>query len=159
MNAVQDNQAGQAMLSYIEAARPVQVLLQQTLTQVSGYSLMLMTNGKPASRPEGALLAARATAERAHEQLRALRVPAGAEHHHHHLLKASDATRMAFTAAETCAAAGATEGERETLVRTLYAANEHLRATSRLLPGFETIDFGQACCAWHAGSTAKPRAN
>jgi len=51
-----------AVVSYIEAAQPVQVLLQQVLTQIAGYSLMLMIGGKPTSRPEGAILIARAAA-------------------------------------------------------------------------------------------------
>lgn len=159
MATMVDDRIDEATLSYIETARPVQVLLQQVLTQVAGYSLMLMTNSKAASRPEGAILTARAVANDAYEQLQALRIPARAAHHHHHLLQASEATRWAFAAAEKCAAPEATEGERKTLVRALNAASEHMRTTARLLPGFETVDFSQACCAIHAQAAANPLAN
>lgn len=158
MASATDGQFDEAILSYIDAARPVQVSLQQVLTQVAGYSLMLMINDKPASRPEGAILIAQAAAKDASEQLQLLAIPASAAHHHHHLLQASEATRWAFVAAQQCAAPEASEGERETLVRALQTASEHLRTTARLLPGFETVDFGQACCAIHAQAAANPQA-
>ncbi|MEJ8572970.1 hypothetical protein [Microbaculum marinum] len=148
-----------SVLSYIEAAQPVQELLQQVLTQVAGYSLMLMTGGKPAARPDGSLLLARQAAGRAHDDLLALPVPALAAHHHHHLSRAAESTQWAFAAADACAAADASDGERDTLSRALWSATGHLRATARLLPGFEMVDFGQACCAAHAhaATAATPR--
>jgi hypothetical protein len=63
----------------------------------------------------------------------------------------------AETLMEACAVATACRGAQDrsderfdTLTRALRATSDHLRATSRLLPGFELIDFGQACCAIHA---------
>ena len=158
MESAVGNGIDQAVLNYTAAARRVQDLLQQVLTQVAGYSLMLMTCDRPAARPEGSILLACQAAERAHDALRALHVPSKAAHHHHHLCKAAEATRWAFAAAETCAAADASEGDRDTLTRALWAATEHLRATARLLPGFEMVDFGQACCAVHAQAAITARA-
>jgi hypothetical protein len=58
---------------------------------------------------------------------------------------------------EACVAATACRGAQDrsdkrfdTLTRALRATSDHLRATARLLPGFELVDFGQACCAVHA---------
>ena len=143
-------QLDRALLSYIDAARPAQVRLQQVLTQIAGYSLSLMTSKKRSMHPEGALVSARAALKEVREQLAALKPPSAAAHHYHHLKSARDATRIAFGQAMICTRADATEGERQTLVQALHAANEHVRMTARLLPGFETIDFSQACCAFHA---------
>jgi hypothetical protein len=157
LNSVEEERIGKAMLGYIEASREVHGLLQQVLTQVAGYSLMLMTSSRSAPQLEGAISMARAAADRAYDQARALRAPAGAVHHQHHLLKASEATCSAFAAAETCAAPGAGDGDRDALSRALRQATRHLQATTRLLPGFEMVDFGQACCAMYSTAT-RPRA-
>ncbi len=74
LDSAQDARIGQAMLRYIEASRDVQTLLQQTLTQVAGYSLMLMTSPRPASQAADAISIARAAAARAWDQARALRM-------------------------------------------------------------------------------------
>jgi hypothetical protein len=153
LNSAEEERNG--ILAYIEASRDVQRLLQQVLTQVAGYSLMLMTSSRRAPQLEGAILMARAAADRASDQARALRAPASAAHHRHHLLKASEATCWAFVAAETCAAPGAGDSDRDGLSRALGQATRHLRATSRLLPGFEMVDFGQACCAMYATATTQ----
>jgi hypothetical protein len=147
--ASDDEITDEAILDYVAAARPVQELLRQLLTQLAGYSLVLMTREKPALRPEAAMPMARTAAEHAGDRVRALSVPAAAAHHHCHLSNAVDAIRWAFVSVEKCAAAGATDAERDTLTRTLRTASEHLRATARRLPGFDMVDFNQACCAAH----------
>lgn len=153
-----EERAGGALLAYIEAARPVQETLRQVLTQVAGCSLMIMTRSKPAMRPDAAMELARSAAAHAHEAVRALSVPAAAAHHFHHLRQASEALGWAFRAAGVCMAPGAGESDREDLIRALKAATEHLRATAGLLPGFEIVDFGQACCALHGGPQPSGRA-
>lgn len=158
MQSVLDDRAGRALLSYVEAAGPVQEMLRQVLTQVAGCSLMIMTRSGPAARPEGAMQLARVAAGRAHEELRGLEVPAEAGHHFHHLSKVSEAIRGAFRALEACSAPGACDADRDELTRALNEAAGHLRLTARLLPGFETVDLGQACCAVHAGAGLAARA-
>ena len=71
MNSAEEERTGKAMLGYIEASRDVQDLLQRVLTQVAGYSLMLMTSSRPAPQLEGAILMARAAADQASDQARA----------------------------------------------------------------------------------------
>jgi len=156
LNSAEEERIGKAMLGYLEASGDVHGLLQQVLTQVAGYSLMLMTSSRPAPQLEGAISMARASADRAYDRARALRAPASAVHHQHHLLKASEATCSAFVAAETCAAPGASDGDRDALSRALRQATRHLQTTTRLLPGFEMVDFGQACCAMYA-TAIRPR--
>ena len=136
----------QPLLRYVAAARPAQQLVGETLKQVAGFALLLMTSPGRASLAEGALAAAADAAARAAEDIRAIPVPGRAAHHHHHMRAAAEALRRA------CAAALGRRGgvNRDDLVHALRTASDHLRATERLLPGFELIDFGQACCAAHA---------
>ncbi|MEZ5666056.1 MAG: hypothetical protein R3F55_01195 [Alphaproteobacteria bacterium] len=140
----------QAMLRYLDAARQLHGDLQRVLTQVSGYALMLMTSRGPRTLPDAPILGAGAAAARAAEAARALAVPSGAGHHHHHLRAACAAVAHACAAATTCAGPVAAERDRDGLVAALQAAVGHLHAVSRLMPGFEPVNFAQACCAAHA---------
>lgn len=158
MTSAVDDRGDRALLSYMESARPVQEMLRQVLTQVAGCSLMLMTRARPSMPPEGAMPLARVAAERAHEQLRAIRVPEAAAHHFHHLEKVAEAIRRAFAGVDACMAPGAGDADRDRLSGALNAATKHLRASARLLPGFEIVDFGQACCAMHATAAKAARA-
>jgi len=149
MDVTANSQAEQAVLRYVAAARPVQNLISATLTQVAGFALLLLTSRSRASLAEGALAGAHEAAKRACEEVRALAVPDIAAHHHHHLRGAAEALLQA------CAAAldhGRMEGpdQGDALSRALRVSSDHLRMTARLLPGFELVDFGQACCAAHA---------
>ena len=139
-----------AMLEYVSAAQAVQSLLKQILSQVGGYALLLMTSKNSHLQPVEAIISAQKAVEQAMDDVRALRVPADAAHHYHHLKKAAQATCWTFAAADACRRAGADEVERDALARALRTATGHLRTTAGLLPGFELVDFGQACCAMHA---------
>ena len=55
MGGSADDSMGEAMLRYVAAARPVQELISQTLTQVSGFALLLMTSHRCSVLAEGAL--------------------------------------------------------------------------------------------------------
>lgn len=138
-----------ALLRYVASARPAQRLIGDTLTQVAGFALLLMTSPGRAGLAEGALLGAGDSATRALDDVRAIRAPEAAAHHHHHLREAADALLRACGDALACRRR-ADADEHDRLVRTLRAASDHLKATERLLPGFELVDFTQACCAAHA---------
>lgn len=73
------------------------------------------------------------------------------EHFHFHLQRGLDDLRMAFAAtdAELAGKAGADP------FAVLRAAWSHMEAASRALPGFETVDFKQSCCAWHQARLAE----
>ena len=157
MTVTMDDGTGGALYFYLETARPVQEGFKQVLTQLAGCSLLVMTRSGPATRPDAAMRLARAAADNAHEQLRALRVPAEAAHHFHHLRQLSEAIGWAFRALGSCTEPQASDADRDELTLALKTATRHLRATAAILPGFETVDFGQACCAVHhaAGLTVQ----
>jgi hypothetical protein len=150
MGGSADDSMGEAMLRYVAAARPVQELISQTLTQVSGFALLLMTSHRSSVLAEGALAGACKAAAWAAEGVRALNVPEAAAHHHHHLRGAAAALGHACAAAQSCSGSDPGDSRRSTLTRALRVSSDHLRGTARLLPGFELVDCGQACCATHA---------
>ncbi|RTM02715.1 MAG: hypothetical protein EKK31_19500 [Hyphomicrobiales bacterium] len=141
----------QSLLRYADSARSAQQLISQTLTQLSGFALLLLTSHRQATLAEGALSGARQAVVQAAEAVRALQAPEPAAHHYHHMRGAAETLMEAFTAATACRGARDRSDKRfDTLTCALRATSDHLRATARLLPGFEIIDFGQACCAVHA---------
>ncbi|PDQ22972.1 hypothetical protein CN311_00500 [Mesorhizobium sanjuanii] len=149
MDGTANSRAEQAVLRYVATARPVQQLVSETLTQVAGFALLQMTSPRRAVLAEGALAGAQEAATRAAEEVRALAVPEVATHHHHHLHGAAETLLRACVAALESRRIDASE-QSDALVRALRASSDHLRATACLLPGFELVDFGQACCAAHA---------
>lgn len=149
---MEDVRDGSAVVRYIADVEPNQELLRQLLTQLAGYSLMAMLRDPRLAHCRGSLETAEATLLRSREGLRALAVPGPARHHHHHLQTAYDALGHAYASAEICSRPGATDGERDDLSRALRTATHHLRAATRLIPGAELADLGQACCAVHAAT-------
>ncbi|MBZ9674283.1 hypothetical protein [Mesorhizobium sp. ES1-1] len=149
MDGTANSRAEQAVLHYVAAARPVQRLISATLTQVAGFALLLLTSRSRVSLAEGALAGAQEAAMRAAEEVRALAVPDIAAHHHHHLRGAAETLLQACAAASDQVRARSSD-QGDALSSRLRASSDHLRTTASLLPGFELVDFGQACCAMHA---------
>jgi len=143
----------QATLRYLSAARPVHDELRRALTQVAGCALLLMTSAGRPTHAEAVIIGAAAAAADVADGVRQLQVPSIAAHHHHHLRRASEALTHACMAARACAGPGVAERDRDDLVRALQGTVANLRAVSHLIPGFETVNFGQACCAMHALAT------
>ena len=140
----------QSAWSYVNAARPAQALISETLTQVSGFALLAMTSSRPPTLAEAALIGAQKASAHAIEEVRALNAPERARHHLHHLRKAATALAEACAQARLCLKPGASHGERDALLDALRATSDHLRSTAKLIPGFEIVELGQACCAVHA---------
>jgi hypothetical protein len=80
------------------------------------------------------------------EALVALPVRSADAHHYHHLCAAGAALDHAIGAALS-----AVPAKKDDLFRALEEAERHFKALARMLPGFEPVDFAQACCAAHAG--------
>ena len=139
------------------ACSEVQEDLRDVLVQLSGFALLLMTRRPERSVWAGSLDAIAARMDEARERMGALRPPAAARHQFHHLSKAADAIGRAADLAHACLTARADDADRDALLQVLRAATHHLRATGRLLPGFELVDLGQACCAAHVADAGSQR--
>jgi len=74
-------------------------------------------------------------------------------HFHHHASLALE---------RLCQAWAALEDRRQGLIAALdplpmlQAAWREMQAASRILPGFDTVDFGNSCCAMHRQIAARP---
>lgn len=147
---------GERLLDYATACATVQEVYRDILVQLSAFSLLLMTRRPERSVWAGSLDAVEAQAGEARERMRALRPPAEARHQFHHLSAAADAIERAAGLAHACLTVRADDADRGALLHALRAATHHLRATGRLLPGFELVDLGQACCAAHAAGAVPP---
>ncbi len=140
---------------YIETVEPLHEQLRQLLTQVAGYSLVVMGRDKPPVFLDGPVAQARDAFAPLRAALAAVRVPERARHHHRHMVLASEALQRSLDCLTVCLGRRADDPARDMLSRTLKATAGHLRFATRALPGFEMVDLSQACCAFHAGS-ARP---
>jgi hypothetical protein len=133
-------------IRYIVNSQPLHDRLRQVLTQVAGFSLLVMTRGPRVPALEGPLALAAEVFRSTIEQIRALRVPAGANHHHRHMIEAAAAVERSIGLLAGCLRSQSDGDARAALTRCLHDAAEHMRAATRSLPGFEMVDLRQSCC-------------
>ncbi len=144
-------------LAYVVESRPLHDRLNLILTQAAGYSLLAMTAGREPPMLDAPVALARAELRLARDGLAALRVPGAAAHHFHHVAAAAGAIERSLALLTACPRTRDDELGRAALARCLRVATEHLRAATRLLPGFEMVDARQACCAAHANAAPMMR--
>lgn len=142
---------GEATSRYVLASRPVHDGLRQILTQIAGVALLVIVPGRVPAMLGGPVDFASRALSPVRDALDALQVPPRAQHHHFHLSAAASALARSLDLLTSCLRPDASDSERDALVRGLRNATDHLRAATRLLPGFEMADLTQACCAVHAG--------
>ena len=138
-------------LNYIESVQPLHERFQQLLTQAAGYSLLVLTRGRRLVLLDGPVAMARGALCPLRSALETIRVPEGARHHRGHMIAAAAAIGRSLDLLTACLRPAADDHARTALTRTLRIATDHLRAATRLLPGFEMVDLSQACCAAHLG--------
>jgi hypothetical protein len=136
-----------AKLRYTLEAKPVHETLRRALLQLSGLLLKRLTHNGGGFVDVAPAEAARASLEEAADNLRMLPAPAAAAHNRFHLLGAATALERGVAAAMSRA-----DPAGDALFRWLDEAERHLRAAGRALPGFESVDLTQACCAAHGRS-------
>ena len=129
---------------YISEAQPLHNLLRRGLIQLSGFLLKRTIAGPRAIVDYEPVEAARERIHEAAEGLRSLRAPSGAVHHRSHLHAALVALESALSAAQS-----KTDENGDALFHFVQESERHLRAVGRATPGFEAVDFKQACCAMH----------
>ncbi len=129
---------------YICEAQPLHDLLRRALIQLSGFLLKRTIASRQTVVDYETLEAALERIREAAEGLSTLCAPAGAGHHRSHLIGALSALEGALAAALST-----TDRDGDALFHFIEEAERHLRVVGRSLPGFETVDFRQACCAMH----------
>jgi hypothetical protein len=134
---------------YVCEAEPRHDLLRRGLIQLSGFLLKRTIAGSHAIVDYAPVEAAREGILEAAEGLSSLRAPTSAAHHRSHLIAALSALESALAAVPST-----TDPDGDALFHFVQEAERHLRAVGRTTPGFETVDFRQACCAMHRGVAA-----
>jgi hypothetical protein len=132
------------LLRYVLEAKPVHNALRRALIQLSGFFLKRLTAGQSRVVDFEPLESAREGLGEACEGLHSLRTPAAAAHHRLHLDGAAAALERGLAAALS-----SNDPDGDEFLRSLEEAERHLRVVGRALPGFEAVDFTQACCAAH----------
>ena len=131
---------------YMCEAEPLHDFLRRGLIQLSGFLLKRTIAGPRAIVDYEPVEAAGQRIREAAEGLGSLRTPMWAAHHQRHMGAALVALESALAAALST-----TDRNGDTLFHFIEEAERHLRAVGRATPGFEAVDFRQACCATHAG--------
>jgi hypothetical protein len=131
---------------YLCEAQPLHDLLRRGLIQLSGFLLKRTIAGSRAIIDYEPVEAARHRIREAAEGLNSLRAPMGVAHHRSHLIAAVSALESALAAALST-----TDRDGDALFHFVEEAERHLRVVGRAMPGFEKVDFRQACCAMHDG--------
>jgi hypothetical protein len=131
---------------YISEAQPLHDLLRRGLIQLSGFLLKRTIAGPRAIVDYEPVEAARERIREAAEGLRSLRAPSSAAHHRGHLAAALVAIESALASALST-----TDPDGDALFHFVQESERHLRAVGRATPGFEAVDFKQACCAMQGG--------
>jgi hypothetical protein len=134
---------------YMCEAEPLHDLLRRGLIQLSGFLLKRTIARSRAVVDCEPLEAARERIREAADGLSSLRAPKGAAHHRGHLMATLAALESALAAALST-----TDQDGDALFHFVQEAERHLRAVGRTTPGFETVDFRQACCAMHSNFAA-----
>ena len=129
---------------YMCEAQPLHDLLRRGLIQLSGFLLKRTIASRSAFVDYEPVEAARERICEAAEGLRSLRSPNGAAHHRGHLVAALTALENALAAALSTS-----DPNGDALFHFVQECERHLRAVGRATPGFEAVDFKQACCAAH----------
>lgn len=130
---------------YVLEAKPHYDALRQALIQLSGF-LLKQTVSRLSVADFSPVESARLHLQDAANGLRSLRAPTTAAHQRLHFDCAAAALGQALAAALSTA-----DRDGDNLFHFLQEAERHLRAAGRATPGFEAVDFRQACCAMHSG--------
>jgi hypothetical protein len=129
---------------YISEAQPLHDRLRLGVIQLSGFLLKRTIAGSRGIVDYEPMEGAREQIREAADGLRSLRAPSRAVHHRDHLVAALVALERALAAALSMA-----DEDGDALFHFIQEAERHLRAVGRATPGFEAVDFNQACCAIH----------
>lgn len=137
---------GEATRLYVTEAQRVFDALHEVATRLAGLLMSLeMLKSRHVLDVESRL-AARARLESAQAAYRRLRPPAVAAHFHHHLTDALGKLTASLDHIDGRLAGLVSAGDP---LPSLRSAWRDMEAASRAMPGFETVDFQQSCCALH----------
>jgi hypothetical protein len=121
--------------------------LRQALSQIAGMLVLATVGAKSVTQDHAMFAAALEAHRRASDGIRAARPTTRAQHHHEHLLEAADSLGLAIAKAGEGLHLAGDRQRMEGMSAPLQAAYRSLNWAGQALPGFEILNFDQACCA------------
>jgi hypothetical protein len=137
-----------ATVAYVLATRQAFDGLRRAASQLAGLLALAASGAKSITQEHAMLEAARQARAEAIDAIASATVPARARHHHRHLSEAAQVIGIALQQAGASMhhyAAG--RRDVDAALAPLRAGYRHLQWAAAALPGFELIDFQNACCA------------
>jgi hypothetical protein len=136
-----------ATIDYIIKAQVHFDDLKQVASSMAGMLVLAETGIAEAATEQPMIAIAYETWKRAADGVGTLKVPVLAEHFHVHLQKGSTLIGDLFASLYRRVP---TSRSNDDAIRTLKLAWEQISFAAKALPGFETVDLEQSCCAMHA---------
>lgn len=136
-------------ISYVLAAQKAFSKLRQAISQIAGSLVLDAASDRGSGLSEEGYRLAQASMSEVADLFASAEPTQRASHHHHHMRLAIEVVAEALASRRY--SAGLLRGlqsERD-ILPLLKAAWTELASANRALPGFEMVDFGQACCAFH----------
>lgn len=139
------------MLDYLHATRAPFEELRQVVTQVAALLILAASGGRD-WRDHPMIDVTIAAWHGVEDAVRAVAVPASAEHVHSHFLKAGHhvAAALAIIGARR---AKFDDAALDAALDALKKAQQEMQWSSAAVPGLQVVDFAQGCCAMHRNLT------
>lgn len=141
----------EAVARYVAAAGEPHATMRALAVRLSGLVLLATLDSRDVHPFAETLASAGEVLAEAEDTLRAIAPPPACRHHLHHLLTAVAMLRRAAAEIDDHRVLVRRPALADACKAPLDEAIAHLRHAARLLPHFEMVDLGSACCAWHEG--------
>lgn len=135
-------------VSYVLAAQATFDILRRIAVQLAGFELLNEIDARDRHLQDTPLTLAETALREARDGLCTLLPTPAALAHHQHLLRSCETLGTALRMARSNLALPRGSPLTSDNAAVLKQAIGHLRHVSHLLPGFEIVNFSQACCAW-----------
>lgn len=142
-----------AATDYVLQVMPGFEALKYSASLCAGVLLLDLTGSDRTVRDRSLVDKARDAVREAEDAVLPAQPCGRAAHHHHHLCRALAGLKALLPRIERISRL-ATAAEAAAVTHELQACWEELRRAGDHLPGFETVDLSQSCCAWHARQVA-----
>jgi hypothetical protein len=137
------------LASYTLESQRVFEDFRQVLAQIAGLLVLAATGGKTATPHHPMLEISSELYRETADRLKMIAAPPEAGHHFSHLQSAARALEETLRDARAHLNHRIGKAGIDKVLLPLRVAQVEMNRVSRLLPGFEMVDFGQACCAEH----------
>jgi len=152
-----DNRLDDRTVAYVLKVRACFDSLRQAAGQLAGLLVLAAAGARSQILDLPMLEQTGAALHEAEAMFRSVQVPPSASHHYFHLSRAAEWIGEALQHARKGSLRNDDKVIDETLQK-LRAGWQEMHFAANALPGFQVVNFSQACCAVHADAKAKSAA-